>query len=304
MPSEPRRRALLASLAWSPLAFAALATPARAEIRRIPLREPGLFGTLFLPPHAAAQPAVVCLTGALGGLWEAPAEALAAEGFAALALATHNAPGLQERMRLLPLETVERGVMWLRRRVGPRRGCVVLRGWSRGAEMALLLASLTSSVNGVLAYAPRCYVGMEQNKPNNHTDPMAAAAFTWRGAPAQGSVLPREMWQDRAHPTFEERFGIAVERIRGPIMLVSGAADTGLSGTTASGSCAQAMRRLELLNGAYPRLHLDYPDAGHDIAAPPPYSGTAEGGGTPAGNAAAIAASWPRSLEFLRAAAA
>eukprot|EP01035_Chromulina_nebulosa_P001922 gene1922-2600_t len=57
------------------------------------------------------------------------------------------------------------------------------------------------------------------------------------------------------------------------------------------------MRRLSLCGFRHAATHLDYPGAGHDIAGPPPYAGTAEGGGTAAGNAAAIAE--PRRMNIL-----
>ena len=42
------------------------------------------------------------------------------------------------------------------------------------------------------------------------------------------------------------------------------------------------------------------PAGGDQIAGPPPFKGPVVGGGTIEGNAAAIAASWPRAIEFLR----
>jgi dienelactone hydrolase len=278
----------------------ALTGRATAAAQGIAVRDNGLVGTLFLPGRPSASPAVICLTGAMGGLWEAPARALAAEGFAALALATHNFPGLPERLRLLPLDYIEQAVEWMRSRCAPKAGCVALRGWSRSGELALLLASLTPSVNAVLAYSPRLYVGRENGKPNNFDDPTAAAAWTWRGAPVVGEPLPRAMMANPAHQSFEDLFGIAIERIKGPIMLVSGEADTGLAGTTATYGCNKAMRRLAQYRFAYRHEHLSYADAGHDIAGPPPFTGPVEEGGTLAGNAAAVADSWPHSLAFLR----
>lgn len=293
------RRAALAGL---PLAL--LARPARAGlVNRMPVREAGLVATLFLPAKDMGLPAVVSLTGAGGGLWEPPARALAAEGFPTLALATHNAEGRPARLARLPLEYVETAVAWLRHTVRPRRDFVALRGWSRGAEMALLFASLSPSVNAVLAYAPRCYAGREQDRPNAFDAPDAVAAFTWRGQDVVGSPLPPAQRPAPDRQGYEDWFGTPVERIAGPILLVSGQADTGLGGTTAERGCAYAMHRLALAGFPYRHSHLSYPDAGHDIGGPPPYAGTAVGGGTPAGNAAAIADSWPRSLAFLREAA-
>lgn len=293
------RRAFIASV--SAAALAGCGEGDDQGITRIDVREEGLVGTLFLPATVQKMPAVVCLTGAGGGLWAEPASALAEAGFPALALATHNFDGRPANLRLFPLDYVERAVDWMRDRAKPRGGIVALRGWSRGGELALLLASLSSSVDAVIAYAPRCYVGRQDNTPNSFDDPGVAPAWTYRGKPVAGVPLPSAMLQDPAHQSFEDRFGIAVERIRGPVMLVTGQADTGLSGTTATFSSDQAMRRLDLFKFPYPHAHYSYPGAGHTIAAPPPFVGPVEGGGTLAGDAAAIADSWPRSLAFLRA---
>ena len=298
--SKLSRRALLGGGVAAAAGATAYALSGDAPIRRIEVREAGLVGTLFLPGRLTGRPAVVSLAGAMGGLFEAPAEALAKAGFPALALATHNAESRPAKLRLQPVEYVIDGVEWLRRQVKPNGDLVALRGWSRGGELALLAASLSPSVNAVLAYAPRCYVGREQDKPNNFNDPDAVSAFAWQGQPVEGVPLPEEMRINRLKPSLEDLHGIAVERIAGPVMFVSGSADTGLSGTTADFSCDRAMRRLELFKSPWRRVHDHYPDAGHDIAVPPPYAGSAEGGGTVAGNTAAVAASWPGALAFLR----
>ena len=289
------RRGLLAgvpALAW--------AGAAQAATERERIREGGMVAALFTPARKQNLPAVVSLAGAEGGLWEAPAQALAAAGFPTLALATHNAPGRPARLSQIPLDYVDAAVSWLRNRVHPPGGIVAVRGWSRGAEAALTLASLTSNVNAVLAYTPRCYVGREQDKPNNFDDPTAAAAWTWRGADVVGVPLAPEMRPPLAEQHFEDWFGIPVERIKGPIMLISGDADTGLAGTTSNRSCDYAMHRLELMHSSIRRVHLHYPDAGHDIAGPPPYAAKAIGGGTIAGDTAAVADSWPRAIAFLQ----
>ena len=301
MPYDPRllnRRQLLAGLAT----FGAMAGTTRAQgaVTRVSVRGNGVVGTLFLPPNPAAQPAVVCLTGAMGGLWEAPAQALAAEGFAALALAMHNFENLPPRLRLLPLEAVARAVDWMRLRVSPKRDFVAVRGWSRGGEAALLAASLTPTINAVIAYEPRCYVGREQDKPNNFDDPTAAAAWTWDGQPVVGVAVPRDELSRPAHDRFEDYYGIPVERIKGPIMLVAGEADTGLAGTNAIIGCEYVMRRLENFKVPYHRELWTYPDAGHSIAGPPPFVGPVEDGGTFEGDRSAVADSWQRGLAFLR----
>lgn len=294
-----RRRFLVATAALFGASGAAAARTSGRSVDRIELRRQGIVGTLFVPSDAAENPAVVSLAGAMGGLWEAPARALAEAGFAALALATHGFPGLPPRLSRVPIEPVEAAIDYVRRRVRPRGGLVALRGWSRGGELALLTASLVPAVAAVVAYAPRCYVALEHGRPNNFGDPDAAPAWTRGGLPLEGTPLPAAMRADPDHPTLEDLHGIAVERIAGPVMLVSGAADTGLAGTTASRGCRSVMRRLDLFGVPHRRVHLDFPEAGHDIAEPPPFRGPAsEGGGFP-GDAAAVARSWPASLDFL-----
>ena len=111
-------------------------------------------------------------------------------------------------------------------------------------SLTLMVAGSPDAIDAVIAYAPRCYVALEQNRQNNFGDPAVAAAWTWRGQPVEGVPLPAAMRARPDNPSYEDLHGIAVERIAGPVMLVSGAADTGLAGTTATFSCAHAMRRL------------------------------------------------------------
>lgn len=297
--SKLSRRALLAGGAVALAVGAARELSDDPPVQPIAIREAGLVGTLFLPRRASANPAIVSLGGAAGGVWEAPARALAEAGFPTLALATHNAPGRPAKLRLIPVEYVIEAVEWLRSRVGNARTPVVVRGWSRGGELALLAASLSPAIAGAIAYSCRTYVALEQDNPNGFGDPATLAAFTWRGQPFGGDPLPEHMRFNRLSPCLEDLHGIAVERIAGPIMLVSGSLDTRVAGTTADFSCDQAMRRLDLFKSPRPRTHLHYPDAGHDIADPPPFVGTTEGGGSRSGNSAAVAGSWPRTLEWL-----
>jgi pimeloyl-ACP methyl ester carboxylesterase len=106
------------------------------------IRESGLVGTLFLPETAVPAPAVMCLAGAAGGIPTAPAAALAKEGFAAFALATHAVEGRPSVIERFPLEYCFAAVAWLRETVEPASGFVAVRGHSRGGQLALLMAVL------------------------------------------------------------------------------------------------------------------------------------------------------------------
>ncbi len=104
-----------------------------------------------------------------------------------------------------------------------------------------------------------------------------------------------------------EAAAIPVERINGPILLISGKDDEIWLSTEASDA---AIERLKEHNYPYPYEHLSYDNAGHLIGAPylpttvtqfvHPVTGTAlELGGTASGNAFASADSWEYLLGFL-----
>lgn len=294
------RRAFLKSAAGSIVA-AVLGCSSGPRIIARDVREEGLVGTLFLPTGAGSFPAVITLTGAGGGIDEPPARALARQGFIALALATHRAPGLPHRFAEIPIEYSERAIGWLRKKIRPVNDFVAVRGWSRGGELALILGAMFPSIKAVLAYAPLTYVGLSVPRREGIDQSSVPAAWTWRGKPLAFKPLPRRLMIDPTHPTFEDLFGIPIERTKGPILFVTGTDDRGLSQDPTIG-CDRAMRRLDLFRFPYPHEHWSYKGAGHDIAGPPPFNGNAEGGGTVKANRRAVAASWPRSIAFLRSA--
>jgi dienelactone hydrolase len=86
---------------------------------------------------------------------ETVATALAEAGFASLALAYFGVTDLPDRLAEIPVETVERGLLWLRDHpsVGGLR--VGLVGSSKGGELALLAASRFSEhLSAVVGFPP------------------------------------------------------------------------------------------------------------------------------------------------------
>lgn len=95
-----------------------------------------------------------------------------------------------------------------------------------------------------------------------------------------------------------KRAEIPVERISGPVLLISGADDQLWPSARLSGVAAE---RLEEHDHPYSYEHLSYEDAGHLIGAPyvPTTGANHRYGGTPKGNARANEDSWQRVLELL-----
>jgi dienelactone hydrolase len=196
-------------------------------------------------------------------------------------------------------------------------------GQSRGGELVLLLGSLFPIIGAVVAYVPSGLVwGGFGGEPAERAAP--PAAWTREGVPlpampsredevtldiAPGDPIPLTPYflKSMESPEAMDRARIAVERIQGPVMLISGEADAMWPSTALAD---MVLDRLQRSGHPYPDVHLAYPNAGHSIK--PPYAPTVTAmrhpvdgalyalGGTAQGNARANADSWPRVLAFFR----
>ncbi len=292
--------------------------------------EDGIVGSLYTPAGPGPFPAVVYLNGSGGGINEARAALLASHGYAALALGYFGAPGLPTHISGTPLEYFERALRWLHANVRPAHGFVAVSGQSRGGELSLLLAATFPELTGaVVAYVPSSVIhgvlaagrpGESRYAPAwmHHGQPLTSVwqdneqheAWTQVDRSAEPRRQVQPFLDAHAVAPMREQARIPVERIRGPVLLISGGDDGYWPSTEYS---AEIVRTLKAHSHAYPVEHLDYPGAGHSIQAPHvpatviarahAVSGVVlTAGGQPAANAHANAHSWARSLEFLHAA--
>ena len=210
---------------------------------------PVVVGTFYRGDRA--QVPVIAWGGSGGGQPDAVARDLAAHGHPAFALTYFGAPGLPERLESIPLESFARAIRAFDRRPGVDGGRTVVYGHSRGSEAALEVgARYPRLVHGVIATAP---------SSKRFGTPFRASlpAWTHRGRPLPFAVA------DTPDPGFESDAVIAVERIRGPVLLGSGARDRLYD----SKAYARAIvRRLERPRFAYPVRSVVFPRAGHDVA--------------------------------------
>jgi dienelactone hydrolase len=297
-------------------------------VARAPVRDDGLVGTFFAPASPPPSPGVLVVGGSDGGLAEGTAALLASYGFAVLALAYFRAEHLPAELIEIPLEYFETALHWLGRRRGVARDRLGVVGRSRGGELALLLGATFPAVTAVVGYVPSgvVHAGLaaspaEAAAPRSawthHGKPLPFLpppldARTAGDPPAMARPLetPFELTplflKRLEDPAAVEAAVIPVERIRGPVLLVSGDDDR----LWPSPRLAEiAVARLTAHGRA--ATHLCYPGAGHMIG-PRGLPATANTiihplrsralalGGTPVANAAAAADSWPRVLTFLR----
>jgi dienelactone hydrolase len=288
------------------------------------VRDPGVRGIFARPAGPGPVPGVVAFGGSGGGLGPAAgwASVLASHGLATLAIAYFGGPGLPGALVGIEVEVVERAARWLLRRGDVASGTVGVLGASRGSELALWAGALLDTVGAVAAFAPSgiSWSGLDAGGP------VDAPAWTFAGrplpyapvgapakvtqAPSAGPVALRAAFEPvLASPGLFEPAVIPVEDIGGPVLFVSGEADTMWPATPMTRIAEQRARDRGF---RHQMVHLSYRDGGHTAAGMPgtpvvtearrhPLTGASYSfGGTRAGSAHARADSWPRVVAFLR----
>jgi hypothetical protein len=290
--------------------------------------EAGRVGRLFIPPGRGPHPVVVVLGGSGGGLDLDKAAILSRHGFATLALAYFGVPPLPAWLHRIPLDYFEAALAWLASHPELDTQRVGALGVSRGAELALLLGTKFPMIHGIVANAPSsvAWSAGGRDKATGEIIP----SWTWRGEPLPFAPLPLRSFMLRSavpvalarRPVIFRnlfraglrdreaiaRAAIPVERIHGPIMLVSGGDD---HVWPASEMCEAILARLTDHRFAHAIEYRNYPHAGHMLRYPflPTTSRKSRnrhlrnarfsfGGNAPA-DAEANADSWRRTVAFL-----
>lgn len=273
----------------------------RQDVRTAQVR-----GTLFTPATAPVGKVLV-LGGSEGGIAdEEVAALLASRGFTAMALAYFGLEELPRELASIPVERFFAAIDYLR--ATPGEPSVALLGTSKGAEAALLVASMRRDVSAVVAYAPSSVVwscicgdaGQSSWSRNGAPVPFVPPGRDPRYAPPSGFPI-----EPAAHYVYRLRSAppaatIPVERIAAPLLLIAGEDDRMWP------SADMARRIAERRKSRRDRVMI-FPRAGHLIGktyAPAGSTrvggGRIESGGDRAANARAQAESWPVVLDFLR----
>ncbi|PCI78239.1 MAG: dienelactone hydrolase [SAR86 cluster bacterium] len=194
------------------------------------------FDANFFESGSQNKYGVIVLTGSGGGKADYTAERIASMGYDVLSLAYFDRVGtsvVPETLELIPLEYFDAPKKWLIERPGTRHDGVILYGLSKGAELALVLASFDDDYKAVVALAPSYVVWEGQGSQRGSSSP-SSWSRNGQGLPFVPYISREE--RDRlgftnmhaASLTNEvavENAQIGVERINGPILLLSGGMD-------------------------------------------------------------------------------
>jgi dienelactone hydrolase/NTP pyrophosphatase (non-canonical NTP hydrolase) len=324
----PQSLVLTAEAAGTSAAFAEVTRLCVPDgLTRTDVGERGLVGVLYRPAGDRPLPSVLMLGGAEGGLHEDNAALLAAHGYVVLALGYYGMPGLPQTLTSIPVEYFATALSYLADRADVTAGRIAVHGGSKGGEAALLIGSIYPAVRAVVSIVggglvtqgisqdvetgslleilrtpvPNwTYQGRELPYLPNVVTPRMEAAVAAGGPVSLGWAAP-----DLSDAAKVAEAAIPVERIAGPVLLISGADDQ----TYGPAFQEAAAQRLAAARHPYPFRHVVHEGAGHLIAAPP-YRPTTQSvfpgpgvpfqyGGTPAADAAARLATWHETLRFL-----
>jgi dienelactone hydrolase len=287
---------------------------------RVPLEKDGLYGYLYHPAKGGPFPAVLILGGSNGGLYEWLAQAFASNGFAALTLAYFGHRDLPPELVDIPIETFDRAVAWLKTQPAVRADRIGVAGGSRGGELALFLASRSADYRAVVAWSPARHLWEGMTQRFFAPDYVSVASWTLGGKPlpfvpfvstpeekaqemkgALDSLLPvftRSLAQ--TDPARVAQAVIPVERIKAPILLVSGTDDRTWPSTKFSD---EIVAKLKQVGFPYEVTHVVNDKGGHPSFLPwlmtaNRGSGSIDGG-TPQANVQGGYRSWTETIAFL-----
>jgi esterase/lipase len=251
----------------------------------------------YAPVASSERYGVLVLGGAGGGMPAHLANKIAVMGYSVLSLAYFNAPELPAELNEIPLEYFDAPKKWLMNRPETRNDGILVVGWSKGAELALLLGSGDTDYRGVVGIAPSSVVWAGILKDWKK---VPSASWTVGGKPldhvpfASGvniTVLSDLYDASLQQTALVEKAVIPVEGINGPVLLLSGGHDEIWPANKMANAVCERREQSEKSC-----LHFNYPEAGHLLDEEYVIGGTVES------NAAANRQSTAQIEAFLKAA--
>jgi dienelactone hydrolase len=154
------------------------------------------------------------------------------DGYAVLALGYFGAPGTPDKLDRIALEGVRNAILEAAQNPAIDARCIAVMGGSKGAELALLLASRTPQIKAVAAVVPGSAVFV------GHTDTFDTSSFSENGievpyVPMSEKAVPALLANNKRKVfdiMMEDRNALAaaripVEKINGPVFFLSATTD-------------------------------------------------------------------------------
>jgi len=217
----------------------------------------GRVDTVLYAGEKPGQPLIVGFGGSEGGnTWTRPRfapirESFLEQGYAFLALGYFGGRDSPPELDRIALEGVYAAILEAAKDPRINERCIAVVGGSKGAELALLLASHYPEIKAVAAIVPGHAVfpahTIAMNTPSFalNGEPLPFVPVPWSAAPAliKGDLRAAFDAMLRNEEAVE-RAAIAVERINGPILLLSATQDEFWPSMEMSEAIAERLRRV------------------------------------------------------------
>jgi dienelactone hydrolase len=286
---------------------------------RVPLEEDGMYGFLYHPAEGGPFPAVLILAGSNGGVYEWLAQAYASNGFAALTLPYFDYRDLPTELVEIPLEYFHRAAVWLKKQPSVKADRIGVAGGSKGGELALLLASYFNDFQAVVAWSPGAHVweGLSLKFFSPDYRPVSSWAMNGQPLPFISFIYTQEEKEKeqrgelhsfiathhrslaQADPALLEKAAIPVEKIKAPLLLISGTDD---QTWPADEFCREVAAKLRKAGFPFELKAISHEGGGHMSFLPYLITANRGGisGGSPQIDAKAGFVSWKETIAFLK----
>lgn len=268
------------------------------NIQKHPIRNSNLVGTLYTTRNTSKKPGILLLSGSDGGIPgensipEYFIEYLVEGGFAVFALAYFGVEHLPPHLENIPLEYFESAIEWLKSHPQVDPSHIGILGQSRGGELALVLGShFPHLFQAIIACAPCnmiCGGFPFSNRPawtylkkpltpylqgvSNSENDLSEAhdlklavdtnKIPYHKNNAEDPYVISDLFIAKQSMPQAQKAQIAVERIKCPLLLMSGDKDTIWPSKL---FCDLIIKRLDDQNWKFLKEHINYTDAGHGI---------------------------------------
>lgn len=211
------------------------------SVEKIELDHDDIKGNLYAPAAPGSYPSVMILSGSDGGNEAHAASYLAGKGYLVLALSYFNDEGLNEHLEKVDLAYFKRAADYLSHHE-KSNGKVNLAGYSKGAELALLLGSVFNCFQSIVAGSASNYVtsgmkgGIFAPVPGWMLDgealpylkmkfPVSFMFSTIKNYIRKRPMYFLEIWKKSLGRKSVSEYKIRVDKIDAPLLIISGGDD-------------------------------------------------------------------------------
>jgi uncharacterized protein len=218
------------------------------------------------------QPLIVGFGGSEGGnawtsdRWKRTRDKFIDQGYAFLAVGSFGMNGTPEQLDRISLDAIHDAIQRASRHQQINKDRIALIGGSKGAELALLLASHFPTIKCVVAIVP-CHavfpaltLGASSSSWSYHDKEVPFVPVPWGAVPSLIRGDLRRSFELMIEDTAAvERARIPVEKIQGPILLLSATEDEMWPSTEMSENVIERLKKIEF---PFPYEHIAI-DGGH-----------------------------------------